>query len=319
MSKRPTPTIDLVCVLALTLEWLIFGSCHFAFHEATVLQIPPYFPLKSLIVVFTGIVEVVTGILILLPSTRKWAALTSLFLLVVFIPSIIHLLIDDTAIKSFGVDSRVMRVILVLNHIFLFLCALHLWRSPEAWTMTMPEMIEGFLTASGRQPVRSGVLLIAIIMLAANTAGFLCVFISPWDRTLACLWAMMCLATGALVGFLFGVPKVSQKAVLSTTHRPNSNIEVVSDWLTKIIVGVGLVQFHKIGGALNEASSDLGKSLALKTNGPVEVAASFAQALIIYFFVAGMIQGYLLTRMYLSSQFTIAEPLVENPKEEAAM
>ena len=168
----------------------------------------------------------------------------------------------------------------------------------------MHEMIEGLLAASGGQPVRPGVLIVALIMMAANIAGFLSILVSPWDNSLACLWAMMCLATGALFGFLFGVPKITQKAGLSTTHRPNSNIEVVSDWLTKIIVGVGLVESHKIGGALSETSADLGKSLAVRTNVPTEVAASFAQALIIYFCVAGMIQGYLLTRMFLSRQFS---------------
>ena len=30
-------------------------------------------------------------------------------------------------------------------------------------------------------------------------------------------------------------------------------------------------------------------------------AVTFAEALILYFFVAGMIQGYLLTRMYISA------------------
>ena len=151
MSGRSTPRINLICILALSLEWLVFGSCHFAFHEKTITQIPPYFPLKSFIVVFTGIVEVVTGILILLPSTRKWAALMSLVLLVVFIPSIVHLLIDDTAIESFGLDSRVMRGILVPNHVFLFLCALHLWRSPEAWKMPAVIVVPATLEAADGQ------------------------------------------------------------------------------------------------------------------------------------------------------------------------
>ena len=31
---------------------------------------------------------------------------------------------------------------------------------------------------------------------------------------------------------------------------PNTNLEQISDWLTKTIVGVGLVQFREIGAAL---------------------------------------------------------------------
>jgi hypothetical protein len=140
-------------------------------------------------------------------------------------------------------------------------------------------------------------------MLLANIAGFLVILRSPWSQPPARLWAMMCLAIGGLVGFLFGVPRVNLEALRSTKLRPNSNIELVSDWLTKIIVGVGLVEFHKIGEFLTRVSLELGQSLAPKETG----AVSFAKALIVYFFVAGAIQGYLLTRMYLSGEFRSAD------------
>ena len=144
-------------------------------------------------------------------------------------------------------------------------------------------------------------------MLLANMAGFGAIVALPplWHHATASLWAMMCLAAGALVGFLFGVPRVNSEEIKSATYRPNSNIEVVSDWLTKIIVGVGLIEFRSIGAFLQRVSVELGKALAptLNNSGSQVQAASFALALIVYFFVAGMIQGYLLTRLYLSKQF----------------
>ena len=85
--------------------------------------------------------------------------------------------------------------------------------------------------------------------------------------------------------------------ILAFTHL-DKTFEVVSDWLTKIIVGVGLVEFHHVGEFLTGISSDLGQALAPQTG-----AASFAKALIVYFFIAGIIQGYLLTRMYVGRQF----------------
>jgi hypothetical protein len=69
------------------------------------------------------------------------------------------------------------------------------------------------------------------------------------------LWMMACLAVGAGIGFLFGIPRAgsnnppsarasNQTAALTSTAatddyqgRPNTNLEEVSDWLTKIIVG----------------------------------------------------------------------------------
>jgi hypothetical protein len=153
-------------------------------------------------------------------------------------------------------------------------------------------------------------------MLLANLAGFLVIVDSPWDQPTARLWAMMCLAAGALGGFLFGVPKVnSGPAVPGETLRPNSNIEVVSDWLTKIIVGVGLVEFRKLGTLIKGVAQQLGQSLTPSADVHLQSnAASFAEALILYFFAAGMIQGYLLTRMYIGVQFGESDSSGQKPK-----
>jgi hypothetical protein len=105
---------------------------------------------------------------------------------------------------------------------------------------------------------------------------------------------------GGLVGFLFGVPRVTLDGAARMTHRPNSNIEVLSDWLTKIIVGVGLLEFHSVGTFLDRVSNDVGRAVY---GADVARGSAFAKALIVYFFVAGVIQGYLLTRMYLAERF----------------
>ena len=53
---------------------------------------------------------------------------------------------------------------------------------------------------------------------------------------------------GGVVGFLFGIPLTSKQraaAANDSQYEPNTNLEQVSDWLTKIIVGVGLVQLGR--------------------------------------------------------------------------
>lgn len=52
---------------------------------------------------------------------------------------------------------------------------------------------------------------------------------------------------GGLAGFLFGVPREVQNPAASTTqtYQGNTNLEQVSDWLTKIIVGVSLVEIGR--------------------------------------------------------------------------
>ena len=51
-------------------------------------------------------------------------------------------------------------------------------------------------------------------------------------------------AAGAFSGFLFGIPRVLQSDHLASQESSrvlsNSNLEQISDWLTKILVGVGL-------------------------------------------------------------------------------
>jgi hypothetical protein len=151
-------------------------------------------------------------------------------------------------------------------------------------------------------------LLVAFLFLAANCAGFIAIWASRiQDKQTACLWAMMCIALGAFVGFLFAVPRVNTHAAQSATLLPNTNIEAVSDWLTKIIVGVGLIHLKEIGGFLKTTSDDLAGSLG--------GSSSFALALILYFFVDGLLQGYLLTRMFLAWQFAL-QPANSGPAKD---
>jgi hypothetical protein len=52
-------------------------------------------------------------------------------------------------------------------------------------------------------------------------------------------------ATGYLLGFLFGISRSLQGGDSSESNSQsfpgNTNLEQISDWLTKILVGVGLV------------------------------------------------------------------------------
>ena len=68
----------------------------------------------------------------------------------------------------------------------------------------------------------------------------------------AILAAMFC---GALLGFLFGIPRSLSAAAPNGAQAEgghnggfshNTNLEQISDWLTKIVVGVGLVQANEI-------------------------------------------------------------------------
>jgi hypothetical protein len=137
-------------------------------------------------------------------------------------------------------------------------------------------------------------------------------------------WAMAYFAGAFLVGFLFGIPKViednGEKNVKSDVakreweassasyaQRVNTNLEQISDWLTKIIVGLGLVELRKMPDHLHRAAAWMATSISSKTNSELEQGASFCCAFIIFFSVTGFLAGYLLTRLFLAAAFRRAD------------
>jgi hypothetical protein len=77
----------------------------------------------------------------------------------------------------------------------------------------------------------------------------------------------------------------------------NTNLEQISDWLTKIIVGVSLVNSDRIGRAMLVVADEMASSFG----GPG--SRSLALAILTYFGVIGLLGGYLLTRLFLQRAF----------------
>ena len=139
----------------------------------------------------------------------------------------------------------------------------------------------------------------------------------------AAILAMVALAShvvGWLIGFLFGVPRVLQEreegspsnrnisAKNNQSHhgnieyRVNTNLENVSDWLTKILVGVGLTQFGNIKDYLVDISLYFSAGM-----GDVENAEQMITVTIVYYVINGFFSGYFLTRLFFSGAFSQAE------------
>ena len=133
---------------------------------------------------------------------------------------------------------------------------------------------------------------------------------------------------GIALGFIFGIPRSLQRqneapsendnaSKAHSAYAENTNLEQISDWLTKIIVGITLVQFDKILTLLNNVSTAYGP-LFHKTVGP-----SIAGAIIIYFLIGGFLVGYLWTRIHMANvlrqgnQVTYSDLLkIENRRDQ---
>jgi hypothetical protein len=126
--------------------------------------------------------------------------------------------------------------------------------------------------------------------------------------------------TGGLLGFLFGIPRALQigettpnqslNAGQNTSnpnghnvgYRANTNLEQISDWLTKILVGVGLTQLIVLPQKLKE----LGLFLAPGFD-TVPHPNLLAIVIVMYFSVSGFLFGYLWTRLFLAGALRDAD------------
>jgi hypothetical protein len=130
------------------------------------------------------------------------------------------------------------------------------------------------------------------------------------------------ISIGALLGFIFGIPRVPRSAAPTAPQSqpagaatgsastatppqndrrltPNTNLEDISDWLTKILVGAGLAQLAVLPGKLTRLAEFFHASMPL--------TAEAALMILLNFFVLGFMGSYLLTRLFLTEAFRTVE------------
>jgi len=109
---------------------------------------------------------------------------------------------------------------------------------------------------------------------------------------------------GGVIGFLFGIPRTvlgSAAPTPETQYQGNTNLEQVSDWLTKILVGVGLVQIGRALPALTKLADNLKAPLGGQAS-----SAAFGLALVISYAVLGFMFLYLWSREILPRELPIS-------------
>ena len=143
--------------------------------------------------------------------------------------------------------------------------------------------------------ILASLILIVIPLLPAGVEG-------GYPLILIGLGAMM---PTAFVGFLFCIPRYSDLPPASADSpskalQINSNLVQISDWLTKIIVGVGLVQLLNI-------PTFLGHVIRYLCRGSTRLISGDVLAVILYYSFLGVSIGYLLTRLMLTRMMQEAD------------
>ena len=97
--------------------------------------------------------------------------------------------------------------------------------------------------------------------------------------------------SGGVLGFIFGVPRLRAASgaggATTSVFVPNTNLEQISDWLTKIIVGATLVQMQPLAAGIGDLAASIGGQL--KTQGATAVSGG----VMILYFAGGFMWGYL--------------------------
>ena len=128
---------------------------------------------------------------------------------------------------------------------------------------------------------------------------------------------------GAILGFLFGIPIAGRSKDRTGVKREsesdadgglevNTNLQEISDWLTKILVGVGLVELGQLIPRLSALVVFLSP-----TFGPSHLAQPVCAAVLGYFAVAGFMIGYLGTRLHLGPAFHRADRRLQDVAVES--
>ena len=120
------------CILFLAAEWILFGSMHFTRHAETRAQVPDILPCPDLLVVVSGVLEVATGILVLVPAVRRWAAWSSLLLLILLLPAMYKIMVDPAALTGSEAGNRLFRIVLLPNNMLMAICSIYLICRPAA-------------------------------------------------------------------------------------------------------------------------------------------------------------------------------------------
>lgn len=129
---------------------------------------------------------------------------------------------------------------------------------------------------------------------------------------------LACAAIGGLLGFIFAIPKRVEVAIIKPTeepaagnepqmksgvadssYRPNTSLEEISDWLTKIIVGLGLVEARAIGSFVETQGAAMAPIIFGTGASPILGSAALVAASTIAF-----LASFLYFRLYLAEEFT---------------
>jgi hypothetical protein len=130
------------------------------------------------------------------------------------------------------------------------------------------------------------------------------------------LTALAAFLSGCVAGFLFGIPRVVSSGQLrhdrgSQAYTPSTNLAEVSDWLTKLLLGAGLVQLTRLGAPIGHLIDTVAAGLtpAAAPTVPSSAAKVMAGAILFGYAAFGLLDAYVVTTMWYRQKLEKLEKL----------
>jgi hypothetical protein len=129
------------------------------------------------------------------------------------------------------------------------------------------------------------------------------------------LTSLAAFVAGCFIGFLFGIPRAVSSGELRQNQSAASaagpsglgastNLAEVSDWLTKLVLGAGLVELTRLGGPVSRLIDNVAAGLHASGASPasVQTAKVMAGAIIFGYVIMGLLDGYIVTTTWYQSK-----------------
>jgi len=168
---------------------------------------------------------------------------------------------------------------------------------------------------------------LVVLTFGAALFGYLLLAAYAWQEralkvfAVGALVALAAAAIAAVGGFLFGLPRYSSVLTVPVSdsasptessitaaaemqraagvYAPSNNLEQVSDWLTKLLLGAGLVQLGRVGRWLGGFINGLTGALTSGDTSTVPSAAKVVAGSLLGFYSAfGFLFGYIVTTIW---------------------
>ena len=131
----------LFTIYVMSIMYVFIGIKHFTDPQYFLDIVPPQLPSKLFLVYLTGLIEVVGGVAILAPKTRKVGAYLLIFLLVSVFPANIYLYVSETPQSLLGISETDALIRMPLQIPLILLAFWHSKKNHPKWVAYLSSLV----------------------------------------------------------------------------------------------------------------------------------------------------------------------------------